>query len=250
MQFALKDFAYLDDLDFFKIIISSADTFPGLYRFTSSWQAPKIDDQFLKLTSFAECCHRTELGQRWERREWLHAHEQVHGLSFGEHGRNSERQEKDVGLFLEQRALAWAGQELPISLAYIDTDFLVDEILPEATYYVMGSLIRFATDRTYVAYDEFRREWLYELAVPFDEAHRYIAQVFSPESLRKLFFRSEILGELAFHGALGDLRFRGDLLQTALAVASPGSLIFGAFRYPHKLPIQFAKLIGISNVCR
>jgi hypothetical protein len=249
MQLDLKDLAYLDDFSFFQIVLSSADVFPGLYRFASSWQRPKHDDGFLRLTSFVECCALTEAGKKWNRHEWLRAHRLVHELSFGEKGRNSERKEKDVGGFLEECSVAWASQERNLSLAYIDADFPVSEVTAGATYYVMGSLIHFSKDKTYVSFSKLTKEWLYELDVSFEQAVGYIQRVFGPEALARLFFRAEVIGELNFVGDEATLSFDSQLLEEALAVASPGSLVFGAFRYDRVLPIRFAKLVGVSNVC-
>lgn len=251
MKIHLKNLAYIDKFDFLKIIISSADRFPGLYRFTSSWKHELHDSQYLKVLSFVEACFKTEINTKWTRDEWLDVHGKVYDLSFGEKGRNSERKDYNTGEMLRRMSIDWIGRAKSVSLAVIETNFPVTEILPDTTYYVMGSLIRFTRDHTYVSYNHFEGNWYAKLDIGFDDVFGYIRTTFSPDSLSELFFKAEIIGKLIFSDqGEANLDFNRDQLNDLLGSFTPNAPIFGTIDYPEILPIRLAKLVGVSNVCR
>lgn len=251
MKIHLKNLAYIEKFDFLKIILSSADRFPGLYRFTSSWKNDLEDNQFLKALSFLEACYKSDLNTKWTRDEWLRVHDKVFDLSFGEKGRNSERKDIDTGEMLKKMSTEWIDRAKSISLAVIEINFPVLEIIPDNTYYVMGSLIRFTQQHTYISYDHFEGKWHTKLDVGFEEVSNYIKNTFSPSSLSELFYKAEIIGKLRFHeNGETDLDFDRNQLNELLITFTPNAPVFGTIDYPEILPVRLAKLVGVSNVCR
>lgn len=251
MQIPLRDLAYLSEIDLFKIIISSADRFPGLYRILSSWQTALHDNLYLKLMPFLEAVYRTQKGESWKRHEWLAAHELIYDLSYGTDSRNEQRQSNEIKEVLRQRGREWFQNPTSFSLALIDNVTPIDEIEINQTYYMMGSLIRFEQERVLISYDDYSGESFMSLSIPFAQVKEYIDTTFSPQSLGELFLRAEIIGHLNFNES-GDglLQSRNEQVD-GLILKYPGNCpIFAAPNYNEILPIRFAKLIGVGNVCK
>jgi hypothetical protein len=251
MKINLKDLAYIDDRSFLYIILSSADRFPGLYRFTSSWKEDLEESDFLKVLTFFEACFKTDLNYRWSKSDWLKAHGRFYEMGFGSKGRNSFRQDVTIGESLRKKSVDWIKNTNSLSLAAIETYAPVVELQAGFTYYVMGSLIRFTENETLVSYNDFDKSCYRSLKVSFDEVNVFVKNAFSKTSLSELFFRAEIIGRLNFgEDGKTELEFNRNNQNELLSMFTPGSPVFGSIDYPDILPIRFAKLVGVSNVCR
>lgn len=251
MQVSLKDLTYINETDLFKIIISSADQFPGLYRFASGWKVDQNYEEIMKLINFMEACHKTELGLKWNKEKWLSMHDVFFDQNFGSHGRNNDRSDKEIGDLLKQKARDLIVKSNSFSLVVIDTFTPVMKIQLNSTYYMMGSLLYFGEDDIKVSYDSFTQDCHTKLSLTFQDATNYIYSTFSEHSISKLFYRAEIIGKLYFDSSgVGSLDYNPDQLNSLLSDFSPGSTIFGCVNYDYILPIRFAKLIGVSNVCK
>ena len=251
MHTSLKDLTYIDDFSFLKIILSSADRFPGLYRFTSAWRNDLENPGFMKLMSYLEACHWTNKGKKWSKNEWFSIHEKIFDLSFGSMGRNEVRKDQEIGSFLKEKSVKWLETPSSFSLAVLDYNFPVESIEPGQTYYMMGSLIKFYEDKVLVSQDDFNKTCYVELKISYEDTIRYIEKVFSPRSMSELFFKSEIVGQLDFdENLIGNLRFDSSSSDRFLFQYNSNSLIFASPNYSHPLPIRYAKLIGVSHVCR
>jgi hypothetical protein len=254
MIVALSDLAYLSDLQLFKTIISSADRFPGLYRFDPKYGGVLEREHFLKLIDLFEVSHlATSKNRRWFKDEWLSAHKIIHDLSYGPEGRNEQRREENIKTLLSDRYENWIHEARRLSLCAIDTQNRVSKIEIGKTYYIMGSLLRFQDNEVLVSFDAAQKKSALTLRVPFEVASNYIAKTFSAESLNDLFWRAEVLSLLEFSEDPEEpahLQFDAESLVLALAEFDPGSPIIAAVADGPLVPIRFAKFIGVSSVNR
>lgn len=250
MKLSLKELTYLNDFDLLKIILSSADVFPGLYRFSSSWKRELERPNFMKSLSFLQACHYAEQGKTWSKKEWLKVHEDIYDLAFGTESRDSDRSDRSAGELLRKKALNWVKKANSLSLAVIETHIPVEKIVPDTTYYMMGSLIRFEKEEVKISYNHLTKEFYTSLKVPFAEVTEYIQKSFSHKSLSDLFFKAEIIGQLDFDQNLeGKLSWNEEELALLMVHFSGNAPVFASVNYTDILPIRFAKLIGVSNVC-
>ncbi len=251
MKIALKDLTYIDEFDLLKIILSSADRFPGLYRFSSSWKRELESDSFMKALSFLEVCHLTYKGKSWSKSEWLEVHQKIFSLAFGENSRDSDRKDRVAGELLKQKATDWYNSASSLSLAIIETNLLVSEIEIGVSYYMMGSLIRFEENCVKISYNDFKQTAHTVFNIPFLKVKKYIDETFSVSSLGELFFRAEIIADLTFdNNEIGSLKFKDEVVESLLINFSGNAPIFASINYREELPIRFAKLLGVSNVAR
>lgn len=250
MKISLKSLAYIADIDLLKIILSSADKFPGLYRFNSSWKLDIERENFMNTLSFMQACYN-QGRQRWSKAEWLNIHQRIYALGFGESGRDSERLDRDAGELLKQKAIDWVTRSSSFSLAVIDINQPVQEITCDTTYYMMGSLIRFAKDSVEISYNHYQGNSHSRLEVGFEQVQDCIEQMFSPASISELFFKAEIVGQLDFdESGFGNLSFNEFEVAQLMTHFSGNAPIFASVNYSEILPIRFAKLVGVSNVFR
>lgn len=236
-------------MDLFKIIISSADFFPGLYRISSSWKQSIEQDRYLKLLGFLEIVFHAEKGRRWSRDQWFSAHDHIFKLAYGKNSRNDQREEDDIKVLLKNRGFDWYKKAKSFSLALIDSETSVHEIELNKTYYMMGSLLRFESERFLISYDDFSGQSVLSLNVGFAEALKYIHDTFSSDSIRNLFLQSEIVAHLNFiEDSEGELTYDGSKVDRLLERFPANCPVFASVNYDPQLPIRFAKLIGVGNV--
>lgn len=246
---SLKSLAYLNELELLKTILSSADRFPGLYRFDPKYGAILESDRYLKLIDFFEVIYLSEEKNAvWSRDAWLAAHEEIHNLSFGPRGRNQDRSEEDVKKLLESRYDQWVYDSKTLALCVLDTHQRVNEICVGETYYLMGSLIKFSEDCVLIGHDSFDDRASLKLNISFQETKSYIDKTFSSAAMQDLFWRARIIAHLEFKGEVSKLLYRQDQVDLALQSFNPGSPIVGAVVDCPDLPIRFAKFMGISRV--
>jgi len=249
MQIDLSSLAYIGEMDLFKIIISSADYFPGLYRISTSWKQNLEQDSYLKLLSFLEIAFHSEKGRRFSRNDWFKAHEDFFDLSYGKESRNEQREEEDVKVLLKEKGYDWYKKPKSFALALIDNATPVTQIEKDRTYYMMGSLLRFEENRFLVSHDDFANDSALSLNVNFDEASKYIQSTFSEDSLKKLFLPAQIVAHLNFDQQdLGNLSYDIAAIDRLFGLFPPNCPLFASVNHKPNLPIRFAKLIGVSNV--
>lgn len=250
MKISLKSLTYLSDLNLLKIILSSADKFPGLYRFNSSWKIDLEREDFMNTLSFIQACFGQEC-HRWTKSEWFHIHHRIYDLGFGEFGRDSERADREAGELLKQKSINWVSRANSFSLAVIDINQPVFEICCDTTYYMMGSLIRFTKETVEISYNHHHQTSQTSLKVDFEQVQNCVQQMFSSKSLSELFFKAEIVGQLDFdESGVGNLSYNEAELPNLMTHFSGNAPVFASVNYPDVLPIRFAKLVGVSNVSR
>lgn len=251
MQVPISDLVNISDATLFKLIISSADKFPGLYRMSSSWEQSISDTRFMKWMNFFETICLTEKGRLWSKSQWLSVQEHIFEFAYGANSRNDQRNEDDLKEILKRKAKNWFSTAKSIRLAVIDSYSDVFSITCGETYYVMGSLIRFEENAVHIAYDQVTQTSFLKINISYNEAISYIQEVFSKESLNELFHKAEVIAHLHFDEALsGHLVFDKNALEFNFNSYLPQSPIFGSVIYDRSLPIQYAKPIGITNVSK
>lgn len=253
MKIDLTRLAYLDDLQLFKTIISSADRFPGLYRIDPQYGNLLEREEFLRLIDLLEVQHLAESQNRsWSRDEWLSAHEIISKLSYGPGGRNEQRTEGDVKALMRERYDHWVYFSKRLSFCVVDTFQRVQEIKINKTYYLMGSLLHFSADKVFVAYEAHGAKYSQALNVSFVIAAEYIHRIFSTKSLSELFWRAEVVAHLNFaevnEGPNGVLDCDPLMLAETLGEFHPGSPVIAAVNDGPMMPIQYAKFIGVTRV--
>ena len=237
--------------DLAKIILSSADHFPGLYRFSSSFKDRLDSPDFMKWLNFFETAYRTSLkNQKWTREEWFRAQEIIFEIGFGKGSRNEDRDEDDLKSILKARYQDWFRQTNSFRLAVIDHVTAINEIEVNKTYYMMGSLLHFKYSCFEIGWDAIARKSYQTIQMPFEQVKTYIQQIYSEKTQSELFFKAEVVGHLSFSkDNFGSLSFDMKDLESRFGEFSPQSIIFASNIYNFQTPIQFAKPIGVSNVC-
>lgn len=238
----------LDPLTIFKTIISSADYFPGLYRFTTTWGNNLHQDQYLKLLGLLEIIHLTQRGRTWPKEEWLSAHQLFFQIGFNEASRNQERADQELAHFLKEKNIKWFSNPQKYALATIDINNPPSHIECNSSYYMMGSILHFSEELVRIGYDAYDKTSCFDLPVSFKEASHYIGNVFSEKTFSDLFFRSEIVGHLDFSDHKSAFKYNELQIATLMGSINLSSPIFATPLYRKKLPIQFAKLIGVTHV--
>lgn len=248
----LKQLCNPSEIDCLKIILSSADRFPGLYRISSTFKSSLDDEIYMKWMNYFEATYKTKKYQQsWSRSEWLQAQEYFFEIGFGKNSRNEERAEDDLKTLLKTKYHEWYNRSQRFCLAVIDNQNPIEEIEIDTTYYMMGSLIRFTTDRVDVGWDNILQESYKSFEFSFKQAQKFINTIYSPSAIGDLFFKAEVVGHLTFDELeSGTLAFDEKYIESNFHRYSPNSIVLAANLYDTKLPIQFAKPIGVTNVCR
>lgn len=250
MLFNIDDLVYVDDLSLAKIIISSADQFPGLYRFNSNWRHSLHNDSYLKLFNFLEIVYQSQKGKEWSKDKWLQAHQQIYDIGFGIEGRNEQRLDSNLKEILRNKHLDLVYKSSQYELAIIDYQNTVHEIELNQSYYLMGSLLHFTENKMYISYNDLDKTYHDCLNVSFTVISDYIKSIFSSKTLAELFFKSEIVAKLSFQdkNTLGRLIYNERKVFNLINQYSLNAPLFATVAYKNVLPIRFAKLIGVSNV--
>jgi hypothetical protein len=245
----VSDLTYLSAENLFKIVISSADKFPGLYRMSSSWAEVMHDPKFLKWLHFIDIIQQAQKGKKWTKKQWFAVHDELFLQAYGKESRNDQRAEDDLKILLKDRARNWYQKPSSFRLAVIDSQNPVEKIEKNTTYYMMGSLIRFEETCVKISYDHYSQKCYQKLDVSWNFASDYISQTFSSKSLSELFFKAEVIAHLNFsEDGVGDLMFNLDQIYENFGTFFPQSHVFASIIYKNDLPIQFAKPIGVQNV--
>lgn len=249
----LADLTTPSEEELAKIILSSGDRFPGLYRISSSFKQALEEDIYMKWIDFFQVAFLTKTKNRtWSRSEWLKAQSRIFTLAFGKNSRNEERAEEDVKKIMRESYHQWFSSANRLRLAVIDTSSPVEDIECGKTYYLMGSLLRFEKESLLVGWDEVAKKAYCNLRVSFDDLQKYIHSIFTPQDITDLFIRSEVVSHLVFNenseSAKGELIFELDAVEKSFQEFNPKGLIFASVIHDLDLPVQYSKPMGVSNV--
>lgn len=241
------DVAYMSDEEFFQVLMSSADYFPGLYRYTlGTLPFPYDNLNFQGL--FAAFMQQQHFGKQWAHQEWFARQDNIHRMTM-EDGRSRNQSREDDALANELTQCAYQRYKAPTlyALAALDLEMPVQEIVPGITYMMMGSHVRFEEEVVHVGYDDATGVSVIELKVPFNVAKDYIETIMSIEDISNLFQYSRVVAHLMFEdGPLGTILTS---LETMADWHQFNSPVFATpLGYFPPIPIRYAKLIGVSNV--
>lgn len=246
----LKTLIHPSDEELAKIILASADRFPGLYRVSTSFKQALEQDLFMKWFDFFQTAFLSQTqGKTWSRKEWLKAQNHIFGLAYGKGSRNEERSEEDIKKIMRDKYYEWFSQPQKFRLAVIDNSTPVTEIECGKTYYLMGSLLRFEQNSLEVGWDDVQKKSYQSLKVPFEVLNQYIHSIFNTEDITDLFIRSESVAHLEFdQHQNGQLLFDMSKIESTFNEFDPKSLVMASAIYERDLPIQYAKPMGVTNV--
>ena len=169
--------------------------------------------------------------------------------SYGINGRNDAREEDDLKKILEIKNQNWYQKPKSFSLNLIDCYSAIETIELNQSYYMLGSIIHFTQEYVFISYDHFTQCYAHKLKVSFKDAQTYIHSIYSPKSLKELFFKAAVVGHLTTK----DQKFieiicNNKEIPDLISHYQLNSYIFAAPIYNKILPIKLAKLIGVSRV--
>jgi hypothetical protein len=233
-----------------KIIISSADRFPGLYRISSSFKQALEGDIFMKWIDFFQTAYLAKTQNKsWSRSEWSKAQDYIFSLAYGRGSRNEERSEQDIKKIMRDKYHEWYATPQKFRLAVIDTSTPVLDIECGKTYYLMGSLLRFEENSLEVGWDQVNKKSYQSLKVPFKVLYQCMHSIFNIEDITDLFIRAESVAHLDFtNSETGNLIFDLNHIEKVFHDFDPKSLVMGSAIYKQNVPVQFSKPMGVTNV--
>lgn len=237
----------MSDQEFMQVLFSSADYFPGLYRYTLgtlSFPYDNLNHQQL-FTAFMQ---QQYYEKQWVHQQWFARQDEIHyGSMKVQQSRNQSRVDVSLAEELSERAYRRYVSPTLYALAAIDIENSVEDLMCGSTYMMMGSHIRFEQDKLYVGYDDMMGTFCIELKVSFFDCVEYIQRIMTQKDVSKLFNHSRVVAHLLFEdGPLGTICTTPEALASWHNFNSP---VFATpLGYHAPLPIRYAKLIGVSNV--
>ena len=239
------DIATMSDENMMKVLFSSADYFPGLYRYTLGTLPFPYDN--LTVRGLFAAFVKQQQGKNWTRNEWFGEQIKTHSNTM-EDGRNYERVDKNLAVNLSQRAFNRFMLPSSFALAALAIGRTVNTLECNKTYMMMGSHIHFTAGAIYVGYDDLTCEYTFKLDVDFTTATKYINSIMSASDISALFQYSSIVAHLNFNGDVGMISSRENILINQEHFNDP---VFATpITYDNPLSIKYAKLLGLSDVTR
>ncbi|TFG97267.1 hypothetical protein E4H12_09050 [Candidatus Thorarchaeota archaeon] len=242
-----RHLAYMSDCEFMQVLFSSADYFPGLYRYTLG-TLPFPHDNLNHQQLFTAFMHQQHYQKQWKHQQWFAHQDEVHYRTMkARQSRNQERDDAPLAEDLDNRAYRRYVSPSLYALTVMDIVNPVQELMCGFTYMMMGSHIHFEQDAFYVGYDNLMHTWAIEVKVPFFDTCEYIETIMTSKDIAKLFLHSRVIAHLLFEdGPMGTVCTSLEALAEWHEFSSP---IFAApLGYHPPLPIRYAKLIGVSDV--
>lgn len=228
----LIDLAYIDDLEYAKIILSSGDYFPGFYRFTMGTRKPDIGQMtvsgllkayFNQPLTYGElmnypCKRLDELNDRLKDRSDLAVYE-----------------------LLNEKYRSWTLHANQYDLILLEKHNL-KPLQIDTTYFFMGALIRFTQDSIFLGYDDYRKTTIETIDVPFDFVSEYVTSIY--DKFEDLFIPAEVIGSINI-----DELVTIDLNVEKLLLTDNNNVVFGSNRDAAKnLSMRWAKDICFSEI--
>lgn len=251
IEIPLDTLAQPTEEELIHIILASADRFPGLYRISTGFKETFDSPNFMKWMNFFQTSYLSQTQKKfWTRSEWFQAHDQIFEIGFGEGSRNEERQEEDLKKILRDKYHQWYTQASSYRIAVIDNITPIEHIEVNTTYYMMGSLIHFGSDRLHIGWDQFSQTAYSSFTYDFTRIQKYIHSIYSSDALKDLFFKADCVAHLDFDTQqIGKLSFDLKSIEMSFHNFHPQSIVLASAKYDKPLPIQYAKPMGVSNVC-
>lgn len=221
-----------------KTILSSADDFPGFYRYS---RAPRIiRAKQLNLEHIADVLMQDKY---YTREEWLSETKEVY-----ESLESRDLMHSDVGMiqFMRDTYFDWLLNADTYRLLCLEVDNHDEIIQMGQIYFFMGSLIQIKEQVTHIGLDEFTGKSTYRFDYDGEELLAWLNDVYSSKS-NVLFSPAREIGELRFNEKdEAKLVIREEAYYECLMFNKP--TVFGSnYDRNHHLPIRFAKDIIITN---
>lgn len=228
----LIELAYIDDLEYAKMILSSGDYFPGFYRFTMGTRkydhgqmtvSGLLKAYFNQPLTYGElmnypCKRLNELDDRLKGRSDLAVYE-----------------------LLDEKYKSWVLHANQYDLILLEKNNLKD-LQIDTTYFFMGALIRFTADSILLGYDDFRQTATETINVPFTFVKGYLSSIYY--QFTDLFIPAEVIGTINI-----DELVTLDVNVEKLLTTSNSNVVFGSNRDVSKdLSMRWAKDICFSEI--
>lgn len=228
----LIDLAYIDDLEYAKMILSSGDYFPGFYRFTMGTRKHDIGQMtisgLLKAYFNQPLTYKDVMNYPCKRLNELD-------------DRLKGRSDLAVYELLDEKYKSWMLHANEYDLLLLEKNNLKD-LQIDTTYFFMGALIRFTKDSILLGYDDYRKTTTETINVPFEFVKDYISKIYN--NFSDLFIPAELVGVIKI-----DELVSIDLNVEKLLVTDNDNVVFGSNRDVSKdLSMRWAKDICFSEI--
>jgi hypothetical protein len=228
----LIDLAYIDDLEYAKMILSSGDYFPGFYRFTMGTRKHDIGQMtisgLIKAYFNQPLTYKDLMSYPCKRLEELD-------------DRLKGRSDLAVYELLDEKYKSWMLHANEYDLVLLEKHNLKD-LEVDTTYFFMGALIRFTEDSILLGYDDYRKTTIETIDVPFTFVKDYISKIYS--NFSDLFIPAEVIGTII----IDDL-VTIDIDVKKLLTTDNSNVVFGSNRDASKnLSMRWAKDICFSEI--
>ena len=237
MAINLIDLAYkLTPEQYFKIILSSGDYFPGFYRFTMGTR--KIEPGQLTIQGFIKSYY----GEKRSRSDWMKfMMSRFDSLDERLRGRS------DYAIYelLDDKYKEWVNNSSEYDIVLVETQNK-KQLEKDTTYFFMGALIKFTDECVLLGHDDLRNVTTEKIPVNDSQVENIISEMYS-NNFSDLFLPAKIVASLKFVNDFGELVSDEENIQNLLLVHDE-SVLFASNRDVSKnLSMRWAKDICLSD---
>jgi hypothetical protein len=231
------ELAYIDDHDYVKYIFSSADYYPGFYRFTMGDR--NNEEGQLSCKGLLKAYFNQEFSGS------VYTHEDFTYFTLKKHNslrqRNLSRSDMAVYDILDVKYKEWQVSDVNYDIALLEIDNTSDVLELGITYFFMGSLIRFNRDSIYLNYNLLTSS--YQSKLMFDNPIEYASEMFK-ESIKEFFFPADIVASIDN----GNITMNSETTSRLLTCHTNSLVIASNSQRSSELPIRWAKDILLGEV--
>ena len=228
----LIDLAYIDDVEYAKMILSSGDYFPGFYRFTMGTR--KYDSGQMTISGLLKAYFNQPLSygdlMNYPCKRLNELDDRLKGRS-------------DLAIYelLDEKYKSWMLHANQYDLVLLEKNNLKD-LQVDTTYFFMGALIHFTKDSILLGYDDYRKSTVETINVPFIFVKEYVSSIY--ENFSDLFIPAEAIGTIIINELVSI-----DLNLEKLLTTDNSNIVFGSNRDVSKdLSMRWAKDICFSEI--
>ena len=227
--------AYIQDEEFVKLILSSGDFFPGFYRFTMGDR--NEEEGQLTIPGLIA----STFGEGRSKEDWLDFTKKRLEQS---NIRSRERSDDEVYKLISDKYTNWMFNADKYDIAVIEIDNGVDEIVPDQSYFLMGSLIRFTSTEFSIGYDLLRDTATLRIPIDFNKIKEYCHTIYG-DNLKDFFLPADLIATVDVNSGVVDMT--EDTIARAMVAHSNSVLIASNHDVAKGLPIRWAKDILLSD---
>lgn len=228
----LIELAYIDDITYAKMILSSGDYFPGFYRFTMGTR--KYDSGQMTISGLIKAYFNQPLTYKELMNYPCKRLEELDDRLKG-------RSDLAVYELLDEKYKSWMLHANQYDLILLEKNNLKD-LEVDTTYFFMGALIRFTKDSILLGYDDYRKTCIETIHVPFSFVKEYVLSIY--DNFKDLFIPADVIGVINI-----DELVSIDLNIDKLMSTDNNNIVFGSNRDVSKnLSMRWAKDICFSEI--